>query len=562
MIRKFSLTLTIILLFSLFIVNPVLADKSYAADRFDVRIDLQEDGSALVTETVVFRFQGGDFTYVFRNISAEETDGLTFLDASMDGASMPQGTGAGHVEVEAGDPLKVTWHFPASTDAHTFVVRYRADGVIRKGAADSFIWRAIPPEHEYPIASSTVTLTYPAKASLLEQPSLSRSFQASSADGALSLTSTNIVENETMIITARFAAGSLSLTTPQWQMFQTQRNTATRTALPFGFGSAIVTLLLGGFGFAAYARSFSRDLLVLFEPVSATPPGNVPPAVVGKLTGQGNGFMGTIFDLAQRGMLEIKEEKGFLGFTKHVLERKETGVVLRPYEQGLLDAIFRYGETQIPLTDIGSRLSMKNSSFDEPLERELVERGWFDLERKQKRTSLVMLALLGMLVAAVLGFISLFGFRSSIAGGTISTMLFAAMLGISIAVFLLSLIAAIYGGSLSMLTPNGEEQAMRWKGFAKYLEQVTYGRESAIRPDLFEIYLPLAVAFGLGTKWAKYFEQLGGVPLPVWFHAMAGSDSDFGAMVAVMTSSDSAAAGADGGAGGGGASGGGSSGAG
>ena len=58
-----------------------------------------------------------------------------------------------------------------------------------------------------------------------------------------------------------------------------------------------------------------------------------------------------------------------------------------------------------------------------------------------------------------------------------------------------------------------------------------------------------------------YFQELGGVPLPIWFHATAGGDTDFGAMVAVMSVSNSAGAGGDGGASGG-ASGGGSSGAG
>jgi uncharacterized membrane protein len=102
---------------------------------------------------------------------------------------------------------------------------------------------------------------------------------------------------------------------------------------------------------------------------------------------------------------------------------------------------------------------------------------------------------------------------------------------------------------------------MRWKGFAEYLKQVSKGKEPAISADVFERYLAYAAVFGLGANWAKYFQQLGGVPLPIWFHAMAGSDGDFGAMVAVMSASDSASA-SSGGDGGGGASGGGSSGAG
>jgi uncharacterized membrane protein len=119
----------------------------------------------------------------------------------------------------------------------------------------------------------------------------------------------------------------------------------------------------------------------------------------------------------------------------------------------------------------------------------------------------------------------------------------------------------IYAGTFSVLTPAGEEQAARWQGFAEYLKQVSKGREPAIRPDYFERYLAYASVFGLGKNWAKYFQDLGGVPLPVWFHALAGRDANFGAMVAVMSASDSTGAGG-GGAGAGGASGGGSSGAG
>jgi uncharacterized membrane protein len=133
--------------------------------------------------------------------------------------------------------------------------------------------------------------------------------------------------------------------------------------------------------------------------------------------------------------------------------------------------------------------------------------------------------------------------------------------GICASLFVLSLVLIIYAAAYSVLTPAGEEQKIRWKGFADYLKQVGRGKEPAISPDYFERYLAYAAVFGLGAAWSKYFQKLGGVPLPVWFHVLPGSTGDFGSMVAVMSASDST--GASGGAGGaGGASGGGSSGAG
>jgi uncharacterized membrane protein YgcG len=166
------------------------------------------------------------------------------------------------------------------------------------------------------------------------------------------------------------------------------------------------------------------------------------------------------------------------------------------------------------------------------------------------------------LILAAVGFGAglLFG-GFALGEGLLWTGLIASVLGICAAAFILSIPVVIYGAMYSTLTPAGGEQAARWKGFAQYLKDVGKGREPAIRPDFFELYLPYAAVFGLGQKWAKYFEKLGGVPLPVWFHAAAGGQADFGAMVAIMSSSDSAGSGADGG-GGAGASGGGSSGAG
>ena len=203
MTRKLSVTLILVLLASLFVATPASAAKSYYAERFDVQIDIQENGSAIVTETVEFRFSGDPFTFAFREVSAAETDGLIFLDASMDGVPMPLGTEAGQVEVEAGNPLKVTWHFPPTSDAaHVFTVRYRAEGVIRKGDADTLIWRAVPEDHDYSISNSTIILTYPPKATLLGQPTLDWNHDSRWEGDRIILTASGLAEDEDLILTA------------------------------------------------------------------------------------------------------------------------------------------------------------------------------------------------------------------------------------------------------------------------------------------------------------------------------------------------------------------------
>lgn len=562
MTRKISVTLALVLLLTFFLATPASAEKSYYAERFDVQIDFQADGLAIVTETVEFRFSGDPFTFAFREVSAAETDGVTFLDASMDGVPMPLGTGAGQVEIEAGNRLKVTWHFPPTSDAaRVFTVRYRVEGVIRKGDADTLIWRAVPESHDYSISNSTIILTYPPQATLLEMPTLNRDFETASRDGRIILTSSGLGPDEDVILTARFSPNSLTQSAPLWQTRQEQSKAAAERSLPFGFGAGILTLILGGLGFLTYTRANARELNVSPVISNANPPSDLPSAIVGKLTGQYNNFMGTIFELAQHGVLEIREEKGFWGTKKYVLVRTGDVPALKPFERVLLDALFKSGETEINMSEIGTRLATKHKQFDISLERELVQRGWLDLERKQKKGWLTAAGILTMFLSVIVGCVGLTSGGVIVSSNPDWFILLAALTGIGAGLFLLSIPVLIYAGTYSVLTPSGEEQSARWKGFAEYLKQVSQGREPAIRPDYFEKYLGYAAVFGLGAGWAKYFQTLGNVPLPVWFHAMAGSDGDFGSVVAVMSASDSAGADAGGG-GGGGASGGGSSGAG
>lgn len=246
MIRKLSSTLTILLV-ALLVTNPVRSVEPYYADAFDVQIVLQEGGSAIVTETIEFQFRGDPFTFVFREISATNTDGITFLDASMDGTLMPQGTQAGQVEVGVGNPLKVTWRFlPTSHTSHIFVVRYRVESVIRKGNADTLIWRAIPENHDYSIVHSTITLDYPSEPPLIEQPASGRKLDVFWEDDRLILSASEFAENEDLILTARFAPDSLTEVAPRWQIQREATDAAAARTLSVGLIGGIIVLIVGG----------------------------------------------------------------------------------------------------------------------------------------------------------------------------------------------------------------------------------------------------------------------------------------------------------------------------
>lgn len=84
-----------VLFLSLLAGNVAAQEQSYHAQRFDVNVMVREDGSLQVTETVVFEFAGDPFTFVYRELETDFTDGIRSIQAAVDGRTLPEGEEAG-----------------------------------------------------------------------------------------------------------------------------------------------------------------------------------------------------------------------------------------------------------------------------------------------------------------------------------------------------------------------------------------------------------------------------------------------------------------------------------
>jgi hypothetical protein len=567
MIRRFVLALIVILCFSFFTANPALAGKSYSADRYDVRVVVQPDGGLTVTETVIFRFDGGPFTYVYRDLEYANLDQIDQVKASMDGKTLSQGTQAGQVEIAMGRPLKVTWHFsPTSDAAHELILTYHVQGAIRQDtSADTLIWRAIPETHDYSIASSTIRIEYPAGIAPLSKPSLAGAAASFEIGDRVAVFTTQAVEKDTPIdVIVHFPAGLLITQPPAWQALQEQKDQRNRTALPFGLGAAVLSGLLGLAGMVFLRQGFRRDVSsAAYENQNyVIPPKPIPAALAARLTGGSPAFLGTLFDLAQRGVLRIEERPKKWGSRSFEIVRQTRDERTKPHEQVFIDELFRKAQNErVALSKIAELAS--NSRFIQALDEELTAFGWRDAERSDRRRRFFALAGLsmGLGIAVLMAGLLLLGAspvnnaEAAILGGVLS----GAGAGASGA----GLVGLFLAAFISILTDEGVRQAAAWKSFESYLRNITRSRESVVSPDIFERYLPYAASFGMATEWVKFFQKMNGVPLPEWFQGLHTGldDGSFVAIMAAITAADSSASSAASGAGGG-ASGGGASGAG
>ncbi len=543
--------------------NPAAAqEKAYSADQFDVDVVVEEGGSLLVTETVTYRFVGGPFTFIFRELPTDHTDGVTVLESTVDGRTFTQGSEPGQVEIEGRDPIRLTWHFePTTNTTRTVVLRYRVAGVVRQGdAGDEMRWQALPDEYDFAIANSVTTIRWPLGLRPVGEPAIlagNPRVQVNNNQATFSLQ--NLEPNSPLVVSLTYPTGSLIGEPPAWQAAREAQN----AQAPYWIGGGILILLAGsGFMFTQLRTGSPR---VDRRGITYEPPSKMAPGLAGALLTPGSGAgwssaLGALFDLAEQGMLEIDESPEQKWYRKHdfIIRLLERPSHLQPHQEALLDLIFttkkgmevktiKFSELQNVVT------SRRWKNYTESVKAELKAAQVFSEARQQRRRWLFTMGAL-LFFAGVASMLFL-----------VIPSIGPAFLAISFGIMGVGMVALLGGASISPLTNEAAQEAAAWQRFSNYIKGVSRGKQAVDSPNTFLKYLPFAAAFGLLHQWSKFFEKEGWLELPPYFKALPSSNpadsmAAFVAMSAASSSSGGAAAGA--GAAGAGAAGGGAAGAG
>ena len=75
----------------------------------------------------------------------------------------------------------------------------------------------------------------------------------------------------------------------------------------------------------------------------------------------------------------------------------------------------------------------------------------------------------------------------------------------------------IAGGAMPAKTVKGSEAAARWKAFEVYLQRIDKYEDIEKVGELFEKYLPYAMAFGIRDSFVRKFAAEPGTPMPTWW---------------------------------------------
>jgi hypothetical protein len=222
----------------------------------------------------------------------------------------------------------------------------------------------------------------------------------------------------------------------------------------------------------------------------------------------------TIVDLAVRGFLIIEEtEKEQLfglfntdAYTFRVSAPKDSWEQLKPHERALLAAMFRTGDV-VDTSDLENSFYKHLPLVAAKLSGTLVDDGHYLRDPKRVQAFFVFFGI----------FVGLF---VSVAGAFVLDALLGQGPGAAIAAGVLTAVTVGgFGVFMPARTAHGTEVLRLLRGFEEFLRRVESDRfEQVIKtPEMFERFLPYAMAFGVENKWAAAFEGIYRSP-PEWYH--------------------------------------------
>lgn len=543
--------------------------RAYYAERYDVVLQIQAGNRIQVEEMVTFRFEGGPYTYAFRQLTLDQLENVDVQSASLDGVALPEGDQPNQVEIKRNtDPIEITWHFPPTQDAtRTLGLRYLVSGHIHlRDNAEGIFWQAIPEEHEYTIRQVRITVRYPSHLTPAETPQLrGAQYTTTHTRGEFIFTAQDIPANQGVTIEILFPRGSLIAQPPDWQARLLARGAQARQMAPWAIGLGLGIALLSLIGVWLYRRQHQGSTVIIPPGIISNPPDALSPAQAAFLLNPSAATpaqaAAILIHLAQRGWLRLEATPAGRGLFKtrdYTLQRLRDQAGLHDHEQVLFRALFttRQGwQDAIRLSRLGNKLPGILPALKQALTRELITQGLVDPQRLDERKRLNTLAVLAFLVEfllLILGLSLVLGSDQLAGVGTLG-------LGLAGGLMVAGSALLLTANAWPLLTPQGETRAARWKGFKQYLGQLVKQR-SGLQGEWLEAYLPYALAFGSGLQWAEAFREQGFAPTVSWLLTASGAggmDDLLGAIAAtsVVTSSGGDGGGAGAGGGGGGASG-------
>ncbi|HEX9165314.1 MAG TPA: DUF2207 domain-containing protein [Gemmatimonadales bacterium] len=518
---------------------PAAAQRSYAIKSFDATILVAEDGMIDVTETITAEFRGA-YNGIYRTIPVKYRSPQGFgWTIQLDLVSVTDAEGR-TLRVESsreGHYRKFKIWIPGAEDAtRTVVLRYRAGNGLRFFEDhDELYWNITGDEWEVPLEAVTARIELPRRATGVRAIAFNGVYGSTRQEARVAVDGTSLMI--TMPESLGFREGVTAVV--GWDKGVVREPTSTERAAGFLATNWPLALPIPVFllMFALWKR-VGRDPEELPIAVQYQPPDGLTPAEAGALLDHSvdmRDITATIVDLAVAGHLTIeeREEKALFGLirSQEFVFRRESapmgGRPLHAHERAVLDGLFESGTTEVELSDLENEFyqhlgDIRSAVFDRLIGSGLL-RSRPDKVRQYWTMGGVVLGFL--MVALGIGAAAQFDL---------------APLPVFIGAGLSALIVVVFGQFMPARTVAGARQLEKVRGFEEFLTRVEGDRFLRVEktPEMFERYLPYAMAFGVEGKWARGFQDIYREP-PRWYvgtNPMGFNAANFSSRMSAMSS--------------------------
>jgi uncharacterized membrane protein len=485
---------------------------------FGARVTVTTSGTIVVSERITVRFNG-TWNGLYRTIPVEyQTDqGLRYL-LRLRVRSVTDGAG-NELHYESGRDRhyqRFRIQVPDATDAtHTVMFTYEVERALRFfDTHDELYWNVTGDEWEFPIARASAEIVLPPAADGIRVASFA------GPRGATAAAAMEQAGNMVMVQAPRPLGYREGLTVVVgWNPGVVRRPTAMQRA-----GATLTANGVLGVPLLAFAvmfglwRRFGKDpdpgsIFVRYEP----PPG-MTPAEAGTLIDDSpdlRDITATIVDLAVRGFVEIDELRsdqlfGMIRGRDYELKllHPEQWPGLKPHERALLQALSVHShDDRVRLSELQNQFYKHMPEIRRHLHRSLTDGGYYVRRPDHVRSAFLVAAV------ALAGLIAGIGLALRYSHGVSEVATFVAA-GVTLVV------VAGFGWIMPARTGSGAKMHAWLQGFEEFLGRVEKDRleRTVDSPEMFEKYLPYAMAFGVERNWARAFEGLARQS-PKWYHA-------------------------------------------
>ncbi len=506
---------------------PLVAqERSLSIESFDATIVVRENGTIDVTEEIQVRFNGS-WNGIFRDIpvSYRTPQGFSYKLVLKDvTVTDPRGS---ELEVQSSrerDYRRLRIRVPGAQDAtREVVIRYSVpNGLKFFEDHDELYWNVTGDEWQMPIARASAMVVLPDAVTGLRTASFTGGY--GSKQGAASVT--EIEDGFYFETTAPLNFREGLTVVVGWDPGVVDRPGALEKAWLFILANwplilPFLTLVLMHRIWADRGRDPER---LSIAPQFA-PPDGLTPAEAGTLVDNRpdlRDVTAELVHLAVAGYVRIEEVEGKVIFAKDdfrlvAVKPRESWSELEKHQRAILEGVFGAGSAVVPPTpvmmaDLTHEFYRELPAIKDHVFDRLIARRFYD-----QRPDKVMGVWVGIAIAVTIACLGAVVFLAS----TSSTLAIPALV---IAGALTPIPVWVYGLLMSSRTREGARAQERVLGFEEFLSRVESDRYKRMidSPEMFERFLPYAMAFGVEKKWAKAFEGIYTEP-PDWYRGRWGS---------------------------------------